>query len=84
MDLHRSCVCARPIHDLDLHRSCICARPIHDLDLHRSCVCARPIHDLDLLLICRVFFCVQWVQLRWEVIVRFVDVGGIGDHKIIV
>jgi hypothetical protein len=25
-------------------------------------------------------FCVQWDQLRWEVIVRFVDIGGIDDH----
>ena len=25
-------------------------------------------------------FCVQWVQLRREVIVRFVDIGGIVDH----
>jgi hypothetical protein len=25
-------------------------------------------------------FCVQWVQLRWETIVRFVDIGGIDDH----
>jgi hypothetical protein len=27
------------------------------------------------------FFCVQWVQLRWEVIVCFVDIGGIDDHQ---
>ena len=27
-----------------------------------------------------VLFCVQWVHLRWEVIVCFVDVGRIGDH----
>ena len=26
------------------------------------------------------FFCVQWVQLRWEVIVRFVDIGGFYNH----
>jgi hypothetical protein len=26
-------------------------------------------------------FCVQWVQLRWEVIIRFVDIGGINDHQ---
>ena len=26
------------------------------------------------------YFCVQWVPLRWELIVRFVYVGGIGDH----
>jgi hypothetical protein len=25
--------------------------------------------------------CVQWVQLRWEVIIRFVDIGGINDHQ---
>ena len=25
-------------------------------------------------------FCVQWVQLRWEMILRFVDIGGIDDH----
>jgi hypothetical protein len=25
-------------------------------------------------------FCIQWVQLRWEVLVRFVDIGGIDDH----
>jgi len=28
---------------------------------------------------CR-FFCVQWVLIRWEVIVRFVENGGIDDH----
>ena len=27
-----------------------------------------------------VFLCVQWVQLRWEVIVHFIDIGGIDDH----
>ena len=26
------------------------------------------------------FLCDQWVQLRWEVIVCFVDIGGIIDH----
>ena len=25
-------------------------------------------------------FSVHWVQLRWEVIDRFVDIGGIDDH----
>ena len=30
--------------------------------------------------ICRGIFCVQWVQLRWEVVVRFVDIGEIVDH----
>jgi hypothetical protein len=30
--------------------------------------------------ICRGLFCVQWLQLRWEVIVGFVDIGGIDDH----
>ena len=25
-------------------------------------------------------FCVQWVRLQWEVIVSFVDIGGIHDH----
>jgi hypothetical protein len=24
--------------------------------------------------------CVQWAQLRWEMIVRFVDIGGIVNH----
>jgi hypothetical protein len=24
--------------------------------------------------------CVQWIQLRWEVIVRFVDIGEIDNH----
>jgi hypothetical protein len=24
-------------------------------------------------------FCIQWVQLRWKVIVRFVDISGIDD-----
>jgi hypothetical protein len=27
-----------------------------------------------------VFFCVQLIQLRWEGIVCFVDIGGIDDH----
>ena len=31
-------------------------------------------------IICHGLFCVQWVQLRWEVIVNFVDIGGINDH----
>ena len=32
--------------------------------------------------ICRGFFCVLWLQLKWEVIVRFVDtcIGEIDDH----
>jgi hypothetical protein len=30
--------------------------------------------------ICHGLFCLQWVQLRWEVIVRFVANGGIDDH----
>ena len=30
--------------------------------------------------ICRGIFCVQWVQLSWEVINGFVDIGGIDDH----
>jgi len=30
-----------------------------------------------------VIICVQRVQLRWEVIVRFVDIGGIdGNHRL--
>ena len=31
-----------------------------------------------------IFFCVQWVQLRWELIVCFVDIGGIGDHHCLI
>ena len=31
-------------------------------------------------IICRGLFCVQWVQLRREAIVCFVDIGGIDDH----
>ena len=30
--------------------------------------------------ICRGLFCVQWGQVRWEVFVWFVDIGGIDDH----
>jgi hypothetical protein len=30
--------------------------------------------------ICHGLLCVQWVQLRWEVIVCLVDIGGIDDH----
>jgi len=30
--------------------------------------------------ICRGLFCVQWVQLGWQVIDRFVDIGGINYH----
>jgi hypothetical protein len=26
------------------------------------------------------FFCVQWVKLRWEVVDRSVDIGGIDAH----
>ena len=33
-----------------------------------------PSHDLW------SFLCVQWVHLRWMVIVRCVDIGGIVDH----
>jgi hypothetical protein len=36
--------------------------------------------DLDLQRHMSWLFCVQWVQLRWEVIVCFVDIGGIDDH----
>ena len=28
----------------------------------------------------RLFSCIQWVQLRWEVIVCFIDIRGIDDH----
>jgi len=24
--------------------------------------------------------CFQWIQLRWEMIIRFADIGGIDDH----
>jgi hypothetical protein len=30
--------------------------------------------------ICRHLFCVKWVQLRWEVVICFVDIGGIDGH----
>ena len=30
--------------------------------------------------ICLGVFCVQWVQLRWDVIIRFVDIDGIVNH----
>ena len=33
--------------------------------------------------ICRGLFCVRWVQLGWQVIVRFVDIGRINDHHFI-
>jgi hypothetical protein len=31
--------------------------------------------------ICRDLFCVQWVQLRWEAIARFVDIGVYINYK---
>ena len=36
--------------------------------------------DLDSNVIWRGMIYVQWVQLKWEVIVRFVDIDGIDDH----
>ena len=30
--------------------------------------------------ICCCLFCIQWVQLRWEVFVCFADISGIDDH----
>ena len=30
----------------------------------------------------RILFCVQWVQLSYEEIVRFIDIGGIDDHQL--
>jgi hypothetical protein len=37
-------------------------------------------HDRDIQRHTPCFFCILWVQLRWELIVRFVDIGGIDDH----
>ena len=34
-------------------------------------------------IICHSLFCVQWVQFRWQVIVRFVDISRIVDHHCI-
>ena len=44
------------------------------------CLCLSQARTWISNVICRGLFCVQWVQLRWEVIVGFLDIGGIDDH----
>ena len=39
-----------------------------------------PNQDLDLQAHMPGSLCVQWVQLKWEFIVLFVDISGIDDH----
>jgi hypothetical protein len=39
-----------------------------------------PNQDLDFKRLISWSFCVQWVQLRWEIIVRFIDIFRIDDH----
>jgi hypothetical protein len=44
------------------------------------CLCLSQARICISNVICRGLFCVQWLQLRWKVIVGFVDIGGIDDH----
>jgi hypothetical protein len=39
-----------------------------------------PSEDLDFQRHMSWSLCAQWVQLRWEVIIGFADIGGIDDH----
>ena len=49
-------------------------------DFTPPCFVPVPSQDWISNVICRGLFCVQWVQLRWEVIVHFVDIGRIVNH----
>ena len=42
------------------------------------CTCPKPGSGFPMSYV--MVFCVQRVQLRWEMIVRFVDIGGIDDY----
>jgi hypothetical protein len=43
-------------------------------------LCYFTLSRAEIKLICHGLFCVPWVQLRWKVIVHFVDICGIDDH----
>ena len=49
--------------------------PLTGLTLSHFCSCPKPGPGFPMSYV--VLFCVQWVQLWWEVIVRFVDIGRI-------
>jgi len=53
--------------------------PLIDFTPPHLCACCSS-QDLDFQRHMLWSFCVQWVQLRSEVIVRFVDIGGIDDN----
>ena len=44
------------------------------------CACPKPWQGFPTSYLFRGLFCVYWVQLSWEVIVPFVDIGGIYNH----
>ena len=52
--------------------------PLTSINPLHFCACTKPGPRFPKSYV--VAFCVQWVQLRWEVIVHFVDIGGIDDH----
>ena len=56
------------------------AIPLTGLTLPHFCACSNPESGFPLSYVTLPFFCVQWVQLRQEVLVCFVDIGGIVDH----
>ena len=49
---------------------------------HATCLCLFQARNWISNVICRGLFWVQWIKLRWEVIVRFVDIGGIEPSKV--
>jgi hypothetical protein len=55
------------------------ADPLTGLTPPYVCACPKPGPGFPTSYVV-VFWGVQWVQLRWEVIVRFIDIGGIDDH----
>jgi hypothetical protein len=46
----------------------------------RNIVVPVPNQDMEFNITCQGLYCIQWVQLRSEVVVRFVHIGGIDDH----
>jgi hypothetical protein len=53
--------------------------PLTGLTPPYFCACPKSGPELPMS-ICRALFCVQWVQLRRQVIVRFPFIGGIDEH----
>ena len=54
--------------------------PINGLIMSNCCGCSKPGHGFPTSQVLVLFY-VQWVQLRWEVIARFVDIGKMNEHE---